>query len=124
MSRNKRRRAESMPYRMEIHVISARKLDIRREIAGSLKNGKRRTPIRKPWEIPVVLLPAQQFHVTIVGKRVISHGSAEENGEIKEGEVMADMEADRWRKWPNPWQLCKKFWRNWYQKQFFPREFR
>ena len=35
-----------MPYRMERRVISARKLGIRRGIAGSLKNGKRETPIR------------------------------------------------------------------------------
>ena len=91
-----------MPYRMEIRVISARKLDIRREIAGSLKNGKRRTPIRNLGEIPIVLLPDHQFLVIIVGKRVIFHGSAEGNVEIKEGEGMADMEADRWQMGPNP----------------------
>ena len=93
-----------MPYRLEIHAISARKLDIRREIAGSLKNGRGKTPIRNPGETPIVLLPAQQFSVIIVGKRVIFHGSAEENGETKEGERTVDMGADRWRRWPNPWQ--------------------
>ena len=70
-----------MPYRLEIHAISARKLDIRREIAGSLKNGRGKTPIRNPGETPIVLLPAQQFPVIIVGKRVILHGSAEEEEE-------------------------------------------
>ena len=93
-----------MPYRMEKRVISARKLVIRRGTAGSLKNGKRKTPIRNLGETLVVLLPAHQFRVIIVGKRVIFHGSAEANGEIKEGEERVDMEADRWRIWPNPWQ--------------------
>ena len=98
-----------MPYRMEIRVISARKLVIRRGTAGSLKNGKRKTPIRNLGKtlvlvLVLVLLPAHQFRVIIVGKRVIFHGSAEENREIKEGEEMVDMEEDRWRIWPNPWQ--------------------
>ena len=75
---------------------------MRRGIAGSLKNGKRKTPIGKPGETPVVLLPAQQFPVIIVGKRVIFHGSAEENGETKEGERTVDMGADRWRRRPKP----------------------
>ena len=58
----------------------------------------------------VVILPAHQFCVIIVGKRVIYiPGSAEENGEIKEGEEMADMGADIWRIWLNLWQQCKKF---------------
>ena len=68
---------------MEIRVISARKPDTRREIAGSLKNGKRKIPKRNPGETPVVIIPAHQFCVIIVGKRVIYPGSAEENGEIK-----------------------------------------
>ena len=68
-----------MPYRMEIRVISARKLDIRREIAGSLKNGKRRTPIGNPGEIPVVLLPTQPFPVTNCRKE--GHISRECRGE-------------------------------------------
>ena len=93
-----------MPYRMEIHVISARKLVIRKETAGSLKNGRRKTPTRNPGETLVVILPNHQFRVIIVGKRVIFHGSAEGNVEIKEGEGMVDIEADRWRIWPNPWQ--------------------
>ena len=93
-----------MPYRMEICVISARKLVIRRGTAGSLKNGRRKTPTRNPGETLLVLLPNHSFRVIILGKRVIFHGSAEENGEIKEGEGMADREVDRWRRWPNPWQ--------------------
>ena len=51
----------AMPYRMEICVISARKLVIRREIAGSSKNGKRKNPTRNLGETLVVLLPAPQF---------------------------------------------------------------
>ena len=38
-----------------------------------------------------MILLDHQFHVIIVGKRVIFQGSAEENVEIKEGERMADM---------------------------------
>ena len=91
-----------MPYRMEIRFISARKLVIRNETAGSLKNGRRKTPTRNPGETLIVLLPDHQFLVIIVGKRVIFHGSAEGNVEIKEGEGMADMEADRWQMGPNP----------------------
>ena len=59
-----------------------------------MKNGKRKIPIRNPGETPLVIIPAHQFHVIIVGKRVIYPGSAEENGEIKKGEEMADMGAD------------------------------
>ena len=53
---------------------------------------------------PQEILPDHQFCVIVVGKRVIFYGSAEENLEIKEGEGMADSEADRWRRWSNPWQ--------------------
>ena len=77
-----------------------RKLVIRKETAGNLKNRRRKTPTRNPGETLVVILPDHQFRVIIVGKRVIFHGSAEENIEIKEGERTAD----RWRIWPNPWQ--------------------
>ena len=83
-----------MLYRMEILVIFARKLVIKRGTAGSLKNGKRKIPIRNPGKTPVVLIPTHQFCVIIVGKRVIYPGSAEENIEIKEGEEMADMGAE------------------------------
>ena len=31
--------------------------------AGSLKNGKRKIPIRNPGEIPIVIIPTHQFHV-------------------------------------------------------------
>ena len=41
-----------------------------------------------------MVIPDHQFCVIIVGKRVIFHGSAEGNVEIKEGEGMADREAD------------------------------
>ena len=54
-------------------------------------------------------VPAPQFCVTTVGKRVIFHGNAEENGETREGERMAVMEADRWQIWQNLWQMCKRF---------------
>ena len=52
-----------------------------------------------------MLLPAQQFPVIIVGKRVIFHWSAVENGETKGGERTADMGADRYGggRSPNPW---------------------
>ena len=65
---------------------------------------KKKNPTRNLGETLVVILPDHQFCIIIVGKRVIFHGSAQENVEIKEGERMADMEADRWRIWPNPWQ--------------------
>ena len=70
---------------------------------------KKKNPHKKPGETPVVIIPAHQFHVIIVGKRVIYPRSAEENGEIKEGVEIADMGADRWRIWLNLWQRCKKF---------------
>ena len=98
-----------MPYGMEIHVISARKLVIRRGNAGSLKNGNRKTPTRILEETLLMLIPAHQFHVIIVGKRVIFHGSAEENVGIKEAEGMANMEVDKWRIWRNLWQRYRKF---------------
>ena len=41
-----------------------------------------------------MVIPDHQFCVIIVGKRVIFHGSAEGNVEIKEGEGMVDREAD------------------------------
>ncbi len=54
-------------------------------------------------------VPAPQFRVTTAGKRVIVNGNVEENGETREGERMAVMEADKWQIWPNPWQRCRKF---------------
>ena len=89
-----------MPCRMEIRVISARELVIRRGNAGSLTNGKRKTTIRNlggTLETPVVPIPAHQFCAIIVGKRVIYPGNVEESGGIREGEKMADMEAEKWR---------------------------
>ena len=86
-----------MHCRMEICVISARKLVIKRGNARSLKNGKRKTPIGNQGvirETPVVLIPAHQFCAIIVGKRVIYHGKVEENRGIGGGEETADMEAD------------------------------
>ena len=84
-----------MPYRMEICVISARKLGIRRGIAGSSRNGRRKTPTRNPGETLVVLIPDPQFHVTTVGKKGIFHENAEENGETREEEGMAVLVADK-----------------------------
>ena len=98
-----------MPYRLEIHAISVRKLDIRIEIAGSLKNGRGKTPIRNSGETHIVLLPTQQFPVIIVGKRVILHRSAEENRETKERERTAEMGVDRWRRWSKPRLLTINF---------------
>ena len=86
-----------MPCRMEIRIISARKLVIRRGTAGSLKNRRRKTLTRNLGETLILLLPDHQFCVIIVGKRVIFHRSAEENVGIREGEGMADMEEDRCR---------------------------
>ena len=86
-----------MLCRMGNPVISARKQDIGRENAGSLKNGKRRTPIRNPGEPckPIVVtIPAPQFHVIIAGKRVLYHGNVGENGGTRGGHgggQMADM---------------------------------
>ena len=59
-----------------------------------MKNRRRKTLTRNLGETLVLLLPDHQFCVIIVGKRVIYPGSAEEKGEIKEGEEMADMGAD------------------------------
>ena len=55
---------------------------------------KKKNPHKKPGGTLVVVIPDHQFCVIIVGKRVIFHGSAEGNVEIKEGEGMADREAD------------------------------
>ena len=52
---------------------------------------KKKNPHRKPGgtrETPIVLIPAHQFCVIIVGKRVIYHGNVEENRGIREGEEM------------------------------------
>ena len=88
-----------MPCRMEIHVISARKQLTRRGNAGSLTNGKRKTPIRnlgETLETPVVTIPTPQFPVIIAGKRVIYHENVGENGGTRGGEETADMVVDRW----------------------------
>ena len=52
---------------------------------------KKKNPHKNPGGNPVVIIPAHQFRVIFVGKRVIYPRSAEENGEIKEREEMADM---------------------------------
>ena len=81
----------------------------RRGIAGSWMNGRGRI-LTGSTEVTLIRpVPAPQFRVTTAGKRVIFHGNAEENGETREGERMAVMEADRWRIWQNLWQLCKRF---------------
>ena len=102
-----------MPCRMEIRVISARELVIRRGNAGSLTNGKRKTPIRNPGgtlETPRSTNSRPSILCAIiVGKRVIYPRNVEENGGIREGEEMADMEEDRWQIWRNLWQRYKKF---------------
>jgi len=62
-------------------------------------------PPQETWgETLGVIIPAHQFHVIIVGKRAILPGNAEENVETKEGDGTMDMEANRWRIWPNLWQ--------------------
>jgi len=93
---------------VEIRVIFGRKLDTRRGIAGSSRNGRRNTLTRNPGLTLVVLIPAPQFCVTTAGKRVIFLGNVEENGETREGEGMAVLEADKLRIWLNPWQRCRK----------------
>ena len=57
----------------------------------------------------VMTVLAPQFCVTTAGKRVISLGNVEENGETREGEEMAVLMVDRWQIWQNLWQQCKKF---------------
>ena len=57
----------------------------------------------------VMQVPTPQFCVTTAGKRVISLGNVEENGETREGEGMEVLEADKWQIWPNFWQHCRKF---------------
>ena len=69
-------------------------------------------------------VPAPQFCITTAGKRVIFHGNVEENGETSEVERMGVMEAIRWRIWQNLWQLYRRFRRNWFMRQFFPKELR
>ena len=62
-------------------------------------------PPQETWgETLGVIIPAHQSRAIIAGKKAIFLGNAEENVEIKGGEETADMEADRWRIWPNPWQ--------------------
>ena len=73
-----------------------KKLVIRRGTAGNLKNGRRKTPTRNTSRPSILCYSC--------GKEGHILGSAEENLEIKEGEGMADSEADRWRRWSNPWQ--------------------
>ena len=85
----------------------ARNLVTRRGIAGSLMNGRGRI-LTGGTEVTLIRpVPAPQFPVTTAGKRVTFHGNVEENGETREGERMAVMEADRWRIWQNLWQLCR-----------------
>ena len=80
-------------------VIFARNLVTRRGIAASLMNGRGRI-LTGSTEVTLIRpVPAPQFCVTTAGKRVIFHGNVEENGETREGEKMAVMEADRWRIW-------------------------
>ena len=84
-----------MPCRAEMCVIFARNLVTRRGIAGSLMNGRGRI-LTGSTEVTLIRpVPAPQFCVTTARKRVIFHGNVEENGETKEGEKMADMEADK-----------------------------
>ena len=54
-------------------------------------------------------VPDPQFCVITAGNRGIFHRNAEGNVEIKEGEGMVVLEADRWRIWSNPWQWHRKF---------------
>ena len=75
-----------MLCRVEKRVIFARKPVIRRETAGSLKNGRRKTPTGNLGETLRVIIPAHQFRAIIVGKKAIFLGNAEENVEIKGGE--------------------------------------
>ena len=89
--------------------IFARNFVTRRGIAGSLMNGRGRILTGSTEVTLIRLIPAPQIHVTTVGKRVIFHRNVEENGETREGERMADMEADKRRIWPNLWQQCRKF---------------
>ena len=71
---------------------------------------KRKNPNRKYGsDTHKASSPPPQFRVKTAGKRVIFQGNVEENGETREGERMADMEADRWRIWPNLWQQYRKF---------------
>ena len=63
-----------MLYRMEIRVIFARKLVIKRGNVGNSKNGKRKIQTGsqgETLETPVVTPPAPQSHVIIAGKKVI-----------------------------------------------------
>ena len=60
---------------MERYVTFVRRPDIRREIAGSTKNGRRITQTRRQ-EVPT----GSRFPVIIVKKVVISHKNAGEKG--------------------------------------------
>ena len=98
-----------MHYRVETRVIFARNLVTRRGIAGSLMNGRGRILTGSTEVTLIRQVSPPQFRVKTAGKRVIFQGNVEENGETREGERMADMEADRWRIWPNLWQQYRKF---------------
>ena len=74
-----------------------------------LMNGRGRILTGSTEVTLIRLIPSPQFCVTTGGKRVIFHWNVEDNGETREGERMVDMEADKWRVWPNLWQMCRKF---------------
>ena len=67
------------------------------------KTGKRRTLAGKP---EVVI--ENRFPVITVARRDIFLGNARVKGRILEGEITAVPEADRWQRWPNPWQIYRK----------------
>ena len=72
-------------------------------------NGRGRILTESTEVTLVMTVLAPQFCVTTAGKRVIFYGNVDENGEIREGEGMEVLEADKWQIWRNPWQQCRKF---------------
>ena len=67
----------SIQYKVERLVTFARRPDIRREIARSMKNGRKKTQTGKPE-----VTTGRQFPAIIVEKMVISHKNAEEKCRI------------------------------------------
>ena len=66
-----------MQYKVERFVTFARRPDIRREIAGSMKNGRRKFQTEKPQ-----VTTGRQFPAMIVEKMFISHKNAAEKCRI------------------------------------------
>ena len=68
-----------------------------------MKTGRRRTLTGEP-EVAM----GNQFPATSVKRTGISHENARVRGGMQGIEMLGMLEADRWRRFPNPWQQYRK----------------